>query len=129
MLYSIQVNTVTRSGKTMTSIAIRTEDSNADTPRFRAVAGNRQAVGRTMGEALDALTADWGDDIQETAVFIQRFEPDAYFTAAQYHRMQELLVCRATLTTDERGELEALIDAELDATIARTEGLMHPRQP
>ena len=113
----------------MTSITIRTEDSNADTPRFRAVAGNRQAVGRTMGEALDALTADWGDDIQETAVFIQRFEPDAYFTAAQCQRMQELLARRATLTAEARGELEALIDAELDATIARTEGLLRPPQP
>jgi hypothetical protein len=82
-----------------------------------------------MGEALDTLTAEWGDDIQETAVFIQCFEPDVYFTAAQYHRMQELFVRRATLTADERRELEALIDAELDATVARTEGLMRPRQP
>jgi hypothetical protein len=43
--------------------------------------------------------------------------------------MQELLARRATLTAEERRELEALIDAELDATIARTEGLMRPRQP
>jgi len=113
----------------MTSIAIRADNSKAGTPRFRAIAGNRQAIGRTMGEALDALTADWGDDMQEMAVFIQRFEPDAYFTAAQYHRMQELLARRATLTAEERGELEALIDAELDTTIAHTEGLLRPRQP
>ena len=82
-----------------------------------------------MGEALDALTADWGDDIQETAVFIQRLQPDAYFTAVQYCRMQELLAHRATLTAEERAELEILIDAELDATVARTESLMRPRQP
>ena len=82
----------------MTSITMHTENSQAGTPRFRAVAGNRQSVGRTMGEALDALTADWHDDIQETAVFIQRLQPDAYFTAAQYHRMQELLTRRATLS-------------------------------
>ena len=113
----------------MTSIAIHTENSKAGTLRFRAVAGNRQAVGRTMGEALDALTADWGDDIQETAVLIQRFEPDAYFTAAQYHRMQELLARRAILTAEERRELETLIDAELDATIARADSLMRPPQP
>ena len=113
----------------MPSIAIRTENSDVGTPQFRAVAGNRQSVGRTMGEALDALTADWGDDIQETAVFIQRFQPDAYFTAAQCCRMQELLARRATLTAEERAELETLIDTELDATIARTESLMRPRQP
>jgi hypothetical protein len=82
-----------------------------------------------MGEALDALTAEWGDDIQETAVFIQRFQPDAYFTVAQYSRMQELLARRAALTAEERAELETLIDAELDATVARTESLMRLRQP
>ena len=113
----------------MPSIAMRTEHSQAGAPRFRAVAGNRQSVGRTMGEALDALTADWGDDIQETVVFIQRFQPDAYFTAAQYCRMQELLARRATLTTAERDELGTLIDAELAATVARTESLIRPRQP
>ena len=62
-------------------------------------------------------------------MLIQRFQPDAYFTAAQYCRMQELLGRRATLTAEERGELEALIDAELDATVECTEGLMRPRQP
>ena len=112
----------------MPTIAIRTEQSEVGALRFRAVAGNRQSVGRTMGEALDALTADWGDDIQETAVLIQRFQPDAYFTAAQYCRMQELLARRATLAAEERAELEILIDAELAATVARTESLRRPRQ-
>ena len=44
-------------------------------------------------------------------MFIQRLQPDAYFTAAQSHRMQELLTRRATLTAQERVELETLIDA------------------
>jgi hypothetical protein len=43
--------------------------------------------------------------------------------------MQELLARRTTLTAEERRELETLIDVELDATIARTEGLMRSRQP
>jgi hypothetical protein len=43
--------------------------------------------------------------------------------------MQELLARRATLTAEERAELEALIDAELDATVARTEDLVRRRQP
>ncbi len=113
----------------MPAIAIYPESQDANTPRFRAVSGNRQAVGRTRGEALDALTAGWGEDIPETAVLIQRFQPDAYFTEAQYNRMQELLARRATLTAEERIELEALIDAELDATVARTDSLIHPKQP
>ena len=113
----------------MPSIAMRTENSQAGTLRFQAAAGNRQSVGRTMGEALDALTADWGDDIQETVVFIQRFQPDAYFTAAQYCCMQELLARRATLTAAECAELETLIDAELAAAVARTKSLICPHQP
>jgi hypothetical protein len=43
--------------------------------------------------------------------------------------MQELLAQRASLTTEERAELEALIDAELEATVARTDPLVRPRQP
>lgn len=82
-----------------------------------------------MGEALDALAAEWEDNVQETVVFIQRFRPDAYFTAEQYHRMQELRSRHATLTAPERAELEALIDAELDATVACTERCVPPHQP
>ena len=42
--------------------------------------------------------------------------------------MQDLLVRRAVLTVTERAELEALIDAELEATVARTEHLVRPPQ-
>ena len=113
----------------MPAIAIRPEASEEGGPRFRAVAGGRQSTGRTMGEALDALTADWGDDIQEATILIQRFKPDEYFTADQYHRMQELLARRDSLTSGERAELESLVDAELEATIARTDFLVRPPQP
>ena len=74
-----------------------------------------------MGEALDALMVEWGDNVQETVVLIQRFQPDQYFAQAQYDRMQALLACCPTLTPEERAELEALIDVEVDATVARTE--------
>ncbi len=124
-----QSERVTRKGQGMTCIGIRTEECEPGEPRFRAIAGDRPSVGRTMGEALDALTADWGDDIPQTAVLIQRFQSDSYFTAAQYGRMQELLAHRASLTAEERTELEALIDAELEATVARTGRLARPRQP
>jgi hypothetical protein len=113
----------------MTAIEIRTEDGESGQPRFRAVAGDRESVGRTMGEALDALTADWGEEIKEAVVLLPRFGPDPYFTEAQYRRMQHLLARRASLTAEERAELEKLIDAELDATIARTDNLLPQRQP
>ena len=113
----------------MTFVAIRTEEQGLGKPRYRAISGHRQSVGHTMGEALDALTADWGDDVEETAVLIQRFRPDAYVTEEQHSRMQDLLARRATLTAAERAELESLIDAELDATVARTDALVPRRTP
>lgn len=114
----------------MTAILIRPDDAPTDTRRFRAVAGPRQAVGRTMGEALDALTTDWLDgDAPPAAVLIQRFTPDAFFSAAQHERLQDLLARRHTLSFDERRELEGLIDAELDATVARTEDVARAGTP
>src|SRR6266849_2425803 len=105
----------------MASVTIYPEPGQQGEPRFRAIAGDRESVGRTMGEALDALTADWGEEVPETAVLIQRFQPDPYFTQAQHDRMQALLSRRDSLAAEERAELEALIAAELAATIARTE--------
>lgn len=113
----------------MTAVAIRPEEKETGERRFRAIAGDRQSVGRTMGEALDALAAEWGDSIQETVVLIQRFQPDQYFTQAQYDRMQTLLARRTALTPEERAELEALVDAELDATVTRTARLRRANQP
>jgi hypothetical protein len=76
-----------------------------------------------MGEALDALTADWGDPPRPATVLIQPFEPDAFFTGEQQLRMKDLLQRRDSLTTSERAELESLIESELDATVARTSSL------
>jgi hypothetical protein len=104
----------------MTAILIRPEPGAPENARYRAVSGGRQSVGRTMGEAIDALTAEWGDEVRETTVLIQRFEPDVYFTAEQQLRLRDLLQRRDSLTPQERAELESLIDAELDATTART---------
>lgn len=112
----------------MTSIAVRREGETEE-PRFRAIAGHRQSTGRTMGEALDSLVAEWGEDLPEAAVLIQRFQPDVHFTEAQHQRMQELLTRRTSLNPSERTELETLIDAELDATVARTDALAAPKQP
>jgi hypothetical protein len=77
-----------------------------------------------MGQALDALTADWGDAVPEAAIIIQKFEPDEFFTEAQQHRKQELMARRKKLSPAERAELEAILDAELDATVARTDRLV-----
>src|SRR5690242_10226109 len=75
----------------MSTISIHSEIQPGNARRYRAIAGNRQMFGATRGEALDALTADWGDEIRETVIVIERFEPDAYFTEAQQQRKRELM--------------------------------------
>ncbi len=104
--------------------AVQIEKESQESPRFRATAGKRQSLGRTPGEALDALLATEDADIESSAILIQRFVPDKYFTEAQYERMQHLLSNRSALKEHENAELDALIDAELDATIARADALL-----
>lgn len=113
----------------MTAISIRRDNSQFGFPYFRAAAGGKEAIGSTMGEVLDALTAEWGDEVHETSIVIQRFGPDAFFTQAQHDRMQELMARRETLTAQERQELESLVYAEIDATVARLEHLETSAQP
>ena len=48
---------------------------------------------------------------------------DAYFTDAQQARLQELKGRRETLSTEECSELDGLVEAALDATIARAKAL------
>ena len=113
----------------MGSVTIQTETTNINVKRYRARAGSRLAMGNTMGQALDALTEDWGDDIKDTAILIQRFQPDEFFTEAQMQRKQMLLSQRNNLNSIEYTELEALLDSELDATVTRTAKLISRQQP
>ena len=55
----------------MAMVSVHIDKSDVKTAGFRAAAGGHQAVGRTMGEALDALMADWEDAIQEADVYIE----------------------------------------------------------
>jgi hypothetical protein len=78
-----------------------------------------------MGEALDALASQWGEMTETVPVIIQHFGPDRFFTQQHYDRMQDLrsLAAARALSADERRELDALIDAEFDATVARLDAL------
>jgi hypothetical protein len=60
---------------------------------------------------------------------ILRYYLEDYPLLHQYERMQALLARRSTLTPEERTELETLIDAEVDAMVARTERHVRTRQP
>jgi hypothetical protein len=113
----------------MTTISIFPEDA-ASQERYRAVAGDRQSVGATAGEALDALTAQIDEPGGTMVVLVQHTRPDAFFTAEQQQRLAELLARwraardgGAPLAAAEQAELEALVEAELRAATLRAEAI------
>ena len=119
----------------MTNVAIRPENSGTADKTYRAVAGTLQSVGKTAGEALDALAAQLNDD-DETPIIVRRFRPDAFFTPAQQQRLQELMALHNaaqyagnSLPPAERAELEALIDAEVIASGQRAHALYQELHP
>ncbi|NER51331.1 MAG: hypothetical protein F6J92_32615, partial [Symploca sp. SIO1A3] len=58
---------------------------------YRALAGNRYSVGKTAGQALDALTAQLDDTELSTLLVIQSFHPDGFFGVKQQERLSELM--------------------------------------
>ena len=114
----------------MTKIAILPEPAESGLVTYRAIAGRQQSVGKTAGEALDALNSLTGEDAA-TLVIVQHQRPDEFFTAGQQARLQELMqrwrVARedgTALSAAEQVELENMIEAELRAAGERTAALL-----
>lgn len=115
----------------MTQIAILPEPSESGRVTYRAICGRQQSVGKTAGEALDALTPSWEGGDSAALVIVQRQRPDQFFTAEQQTRLRELMdrwrIAREggpALPAGEQAELEGLIEAELRATGERTATLL-----
>jgi hypothetical protein len=115
----------------MTTIAILPDNPQESPRRFRAVAGDAQSVGATVGEALDALQAQLGGPDQTTLVVVQPMRSDDLFTAAQQQRMADLLArwraardAGTPLPPEDQAELEALVDAERRAACERSAALV-----
>lgn len=120
----------------MNTVEIIQEPSSATAEFFyRARCRDWQAVGATPGAALDAverLAATNSGNGNGTVVIVQRFRPDAFFTGRQQARLQELMerfrAARAAeqeLSLEESSELEALIEAEWQGAIARTNEIVN----
>jgi hypothetical protein len=120
----------------MQTIAILPEPT-ADRLTYRATCGQHQATGQTPGQALDTLEAELATasvDAGETLVILQRFRPDDLFTAAQQQRLRELMdqfqaaIAQGTqLAPSLQSELDALVEAELEANIERSQRLLKQR--
>jgi len=111
----------------MTTITILPEK----TDNYRAIAGGKESTGRTAGEALDALTSQLEDEESGTLVIVQNRKADCFFNATQQACLSELLERRAvgTLSAEEGGELEGLVEAELDGARERAEALLDQLKP
>jgi hypothetical protein len=115
----------------MTKVAILPERTDKGNITYRAIAGERQTVGRTAGEALDALTSLLPENETGTMVVVQHLHPDRFFTAEQQERLKELMErwraardSGASLSPDEQAELDALVDAEVRAATQRAAALL-----
>jgi len=115
----------------MTKVAILPVSTATGEITYQAVAGDKQSEGKTAGEALDALTTQLPDDEAETLIVIQRLRPDRFFNAYQQQRLADLMVrwraardTGASFPSSEQMELDALVEAEVRASAARTVALL-----
>jgi hypothetical protein len=110
----------------MTTITILPEEKN-----FRAVAGKKQSVGRTVGEAIDKLTEQLSEDEDGTLLVIQKQRADKFFGAKEQKRLVELMSKKANqaLSAEEKQELENLVEAELNGARQRAEELIGGLNP
>jgi hypothetical protein len=115
----------------MTKIAILPEPTESGGVAYRAISGRQQSVGRTAGEALDALTSSLEGEDSAALVIVQHQRPDQFFTAAQQARLQHLMgqwrsarERGAVLSEAEQAELDGLVEAELHAAGERAAKLL-----
>jgi len=74
----------------MTKVAILPEPTETGDMAYRAIAGERQSVGRTVGEALDALMPLLPED-RTTAIIVSGFRPDQFLGAGRRARLEALM--------------------------------------
>lgn len=99
------------------------EANVSEKTRFRACAGESQEFGETPQEALNALMTRLAA-VPSTPIIIWPYnQGDAFFTDAQQARLRELKARRESLNEGETEELEQLVEAAFNATVARTQTL------
>lgn len=110
----------------MTTVEVSAHNQNGK--GFRAVSGEKESFGKTVGQAIDALTLQLENGDTDTLVIVQRFQPDEFFSADQQKRlgylMQKMRDARdlgKMLPQDEWSELEGLVEAELEGSARRAE--------
>ncbi|NER34753.1 MAG: hypothetical protein F6J93_12150 [Oscillatoria sp. SIO1A7] len=113
----------------MTAISILSVSAENNT-YYEAVTKNKRSSGKTAGEALDAMLGQLGEEEAGTLVVVQNYRPDRFFSAEQQKRLSELMnrwrdlrKRDLALPPQEQAELNALVEAELNASTMRTAAL------
>jgi hypothetical protein len=116
----------------MTKVAVYHESADSETLPYRAVSGRNTAMGRTAGEALDALASQLPVEDADTFVIVRNMSPDRFFGAQQRRRLEDLMALKreavagtSTMSAQEEAELEQLVDAEVRAATDRAVALFH----
>lgn len=111
----------------MTTVAILPISNTSGEKSYCAIAGDKQGVGKTAGQALDALITQLGEVEFRALLIIDNFQPDQFFTREQQQRLSELMSMwrtardqGETLAPEIQIELDHLVNLELNAATART---------
>ncbi len=115
----------------MQTISITTIPTANGERVYQAIVGDQQSIGKTAGEALDALTIQMGGQEVNGFFLLQSCQPDQFFSALQQQRLTELMsIWRTardqenTISPEQQLELDNLIEAELYATAERSKAML-----
>jgi hypothetical protein len=115
----------------MTTVAILPIYDASGNKSYRAVAGDKQSIGKTAGQALDALTTELGENEFSALLLLQNFHPDQFFGVEQLSRLSELMDMwriaqneGRSLPKEMQAELDNLVEAELKAATNRSASLL-----
>jgi hypothetical protein len=120
----------------MATITVIPDDPRTATTPYRAVAGDTQAVGPTVGQALDGLRTKLGEPGETTLVIVQPMAPDFFFSGEERDRLGTLMTrwraardSGTALPLDEQAELDELVQAEVRAAGQRAAQLLRSVRP
>lgn len=115
----------------MTTVSLLPISDASGEKSYRAIAGDKQSVGKTAGQALDALTSQLGEVEFSALLVIQNLHPDKFFSTEQQQRLSQLMTMwrtardqGQTLPPEIQIELDNLVNTELNAATARTASLV-----
>ena len=75
----------------MTKVTILPVFAQNEQQSYLAVAGDKQSLGSTVGEALDAVMSQLQNGESSTFVIVQQSKPDKFFDAEQQAQLAQLM--------------------------------------